>query len=397
MNAQIDIELDNNFYTNPYIEYRRLLEYKSVIWSKKRNAWLVLGLEEIKSGLLLSSLSSQRTASATLNGKGIYSEENLQKLEGFYSNWLMYMDGQNHLTLRRAVVKALNLSVTDDTDDFARSLARDLINRTSFDSPTDLISEVIMPYCGQLMLNVLGIPKLTYAELLELTKNIVGFLGMSSFNQDVADKVLTDILKLEQVIDGAYLNETGFVHLFLQQIASFDLSKQTIVGLLGNLLVDGHEPMAYSLSDAIWGLMFKYGTLSETFSNGVSEATVEYLIHRSPPFQYVSRIITDDISIGDERLKKGDRVLFMLGSGNRDYRVISNEEECPIHKGNQTLSFGYGAHYCPGAKLARNALKIFLEELFSNVPSLSLVPNVDHQWFKSLGYRQIQGLYVQLK
>lgn len=186
----------------------------------------------------MSSLSSRRTASSTLQAKDVYDEDNLHKLEGFYANWLMYMDGKQHAEIRRAVVRALNKSVTEDVYAYARSLARDLIKGLARESSVNLLDELIMPYCGKLMLRVLGIPGLTYDELLELTENIVGFLGMSSFDSSVADKVLSDIVRLEKVIDSENVDEDGFVHLFLQEVADFNLSKQALTGLLGNMLVD---------------------------------------------------------------------------------------------------------------------------------------------------------------
>jgi cytochrome P450 len=60
----------------------------------------------------------------------------------------------------------------------------------------------------------------------------------------------------------------------------------------------------------------------------------------------------------------GSNLLLVNGSGNRDERHFADADRFDIHRDiDRHLSFGYGAHFCIGAALARLEGRIGLAQM----------------------------------
>jgi cytochrome P450 len=90
----------------------------------------------------------------------------------------------------------------------------------------------------------------------------------------------------------------------------------------------------------------------------------------------------DDIELGGQQLKKGDLLIAIIGSANRDEAQFSAADVLDIHrKPNTHIAFGKGAHYCLGAPLARLEGEIALCKLFDRIPDLALdIAIEDLEW-----------------
>jgi cytochrome P450 len=86
------------------------------------------------------------------------------------------------------------------------------------------------------------------------------------------------------------------------------------------------------------------------------------------------RRATRDIELGGVSIAKGDQLLLMLCSANRDPDTFSHPGDFDINRSpNRHLSFGAGVHRCLGSHLGRVELTIALEELHRRIPDYQLV------------------------
>ena len=93
-------------------------------------------------------------------------------------------------------------------------------------------------------------------------------------------------------------------------------------------------------------------------------AVEEALRHRSP-VQAMTRVAMEDVTVGGQRVEKGDQLVCWLGAANRDEAQFADADAfLPDRRPNQHLGFGYGTHYCLGAPLARLEATVALRELF---------------------------------
>jgi cytochrome P450 len=86
------------------------------------------------------------------------------------------------------------------------------------------------------------------------------------------------------------------------------------------------------------------------------------------------RRATRDIELGGVSIAKGDQLLLMLCSANRDPDTFCHPGDFDINRSpNRHLSFGAGVHRCLGSHLGRVELTIALEELHRRIPDYQLV------------------------
>lgn len=108
------------------------------------------------------------------------------------------------------------------------------------------------------------------------------------------------------------------------------------------------------------------------------------------PTNILGRILDKDITLSGKHLKKGQAVLFLYASANRDENEFEQAEQFSIHrKPNRSLSFGTGLHYCLGQHLARLEGKVILEEVFTSLKDFE----VDRTTARRIFGEFLQGFY----
>jgi cytochrome P450 len=122
---------------------------------------------------------------------------------------------------------------------------------------------------------------------------------------------------------------------------------------------------------------------------------VEEMIRWVTPVKSFLRNAVEPYDIGDQHFEPGDSVLLSYWSANRDETVFDDPTRFDVSREpNRHLAFGFGAHYCLGAVLARMELKALLTELIPRIVSLELAgtPELSAAVFVS-GYKQLPVSY----
>ncbi len=124
-------------------------------------------------------------------------------------------------------------------------------------------------------------------------------------------------------------------------------------------------------------------------------AVDEILRWTSPVISFL-RTVTEDTVINDQSLKAGDTVCMFYPSANRDDRVFSDPYRFDITRDpNPHITFGFGAHFCLGANLAKAELRSVLKALRGVLPRLELtgesrrIANTHVSGFSMLGVRAV--------
>jgi cytochrome P450 len=98
---------------------------------------------------------------------------------------------------------------------------------------------------------------------------------------------------------------------------------------------------------------------------------IEEMLRWVTPVMQFRRTATRDTKVGDQPIRKGEKVVMYYGAANRDPRVFENPEVFDItRKPNPHIAFGTGTHFCMGSHIARLEMRVTLEEFlrrFTNV------------------------------
>jgi cytochrome P450 len=105
------------------------------------------------------------------------------------------------------------------------------------------------------------------------------------------------------------------------------------------------------------------------------ERAVEELLRFAPLNAQagLARYATRDVEVGGQTVRAGEPVLAFFPAANHDPSMFPNPDELDITRADANhLAFGFGAHYCMGAQLARMELQVAFAELAGRLPELRL-------------------------
>ena len=93
-------------------------------------------------------------------------------------------------------------------------------------------------------------------------------------------------------------------------------------------------------------------------------SAIEEMLRWTSPIHHFRRTALRDTQIAGTKIREGERVVMWYTSANRDPAVFPEPGRFDIARfPNEHLSFGFGRHFCLGARLARMELQVTLETL----------------------------------
>ncbi|MCG5219207.1 cytochrome P450 [Streptosporangium soli] len=143
------------------------------------------------------------------------------------------------------------------------------------------------------------------------------------------------------------------------------LSDEEILFNVHLLLAGGHE----STRQALTGCAVAFSEHPDQWQRlrndpSLVETAIDEILRWSAPSLNVMRTATEDLEINDTLIKKGQRVTIWNPIVNRDESVFPQAHTFDVgRQPNRHLTFGAGSHFCLGAWLAQQELRILIEEL----------------------------------
>ncbi len=120
------------------------------------------------------------------------------------------------------------------------------------------------------------------------------------------------------------------------------------------------------------------------------------MLRYEPPVQHTARIAVEDVTLGGKQIRKGQSVIAVMAAGNRDPERFPDPDVLDLErKDNRHLAFGWAAHFCFGAPLARMEGQIALA-LLRRFTEISLT-NEPLRWRENLGLRGLRALPVHFQ
>jgi cytochrome P450 PksS len=171
------------------------------------------------------------------------------------------------------------------------------------------------------------------------------------------------------------------------------LSEDELVSMVLLLVVAGHETTANTLCTGLYHLLLRPAALQELRDD---LSIVEELLRYDPATRNtVARYAVDDIELGDQLVRRGDKLFVGLQAGNHDPAEFESPLELNLRRSpNRHVGFSAGAHSCLGAALARIELQLALAGILSRWPSIELAGEV--RWKPSFIIRGLESLPLRL-
>ena len=104
------------------------------------------------------------------------------------------------------------------------------------------------------------------------------------------------------------------------------------------------------------------------------ETAVEEFIRWVTPIHNMCRTATADTEIAGQTVRKGQQLVMMYPSANRDPEHFADPETYDVARSpNNHIAFGFGTHFCLGAALARLEIQVFFERLLQRVARIERI------------------------
>ena len=193
---------------------------------------------------------------------------------------------------------------------------------------------------------------ITFADALQNLKDYIAPYVDQRMGKDGTD-MLSRMINTET--NGRRLTREEAIKLSIQVfIAGVD----TVVNLLGFVFL-------FMARNPSHRLQISQGKV--TVSNAVEE------ILRRFPIVTVAREVTEDMTFHGVQLKAGDMIAAPTPLAGMDNSFTPNAVDVEFdRKQGNSLTFGRGAHTCPGKNLARVELRIALEEWLKRIPDFEV-------------------------
>ena len=281
-------------------------------------------------------------------------------------------DHHTHRAMISAFFTPKNVaSLEPKTRQFAREVLDELEGREQFDFVDDLAAQVPMRVIGAL----LGIPDSDHAALrkrfdetmqaaydpdaepfsgTDLSTKLFGDY-VDFKERHPTDDLMTDLMTREfEDSDGVRrkIPRDKLTVLLLLIASGGSDTTNRMLGWMGKVLSDHPDQRRAIVED-------------RSLARGAVEETLRF----ESPNYHVARHVQNDTEFHGQPLPAGSALIAIPGSGNRDERVFPDPDTFDVRrKFAHHLSFGYGAHFCIGAALARLEGRIVLEELLDRIP-----------------------------
>lgn len=389
--------LDSDVLANPYPFYRRLREHSPVHWDPYIHTWVVTGYADVVS--VLKTCSAARAPS--LEGLRQLGLPLVEPLAAMMLQQMMFMDGGMHARLRSICSAAFTPRSVEELTGFIEKVSDELIDRVVKSGQMDVAADFANPLPAIVTAKLLGVPLEDHQQLRNWANDVAEWLGNLQLHPDRVAQSARSLENLKRYFAEKLEEERscpsgGLIHaLMTAEVEGDHLTDDQIIANAIITLIGGHETTTNLITGGFLTLLRQPESLERMrLFPEIMGSAVEELLRFESPVQHTVRLAPEDMTFGGKAIQKGTRVVVVLAAANRDPNRFPDPDRLDLERSdNRHLAFGWAAHFCFGAPLARLEAKIAFSKLLHRI-SQPVLSDKCWEWRRNAGLRGLTALRI---
>ena len=324
-------------------------------------------------------------------------------------------DPPDHLPNRRVLLDLLSRRRVATEEPWIRALVEELLDPLVRARCGEIVSQLSVPLAGRTMMRAAGLPEDDAPLWRAWIKDMV-LTGFSFHNRNergvgyaecypdqlayIDEKLAERAHQVEAGADVASLPDDTLTRVVTARIDGQPLSHTTQRMMVSSVVAGGANTLVNFVSNTMLSLARDPALVDKLHQDpSLIPIAVEESLRRDAPSMYMTRTTAEEMELGGTTIREGEKVLLGLASANRDETVYPHATEFRLDRGDQPphVAFGWGAHLCLGAHLARLVGVTLLALFLARVHSIDLEPGSSPVPYLSVQGNGLDQLQVRLQ
>ncbi len=291
--------------------------------------------------------------------------------------WMLDMDAPDHRKRRKLVSAGFTPAQVRARGERIAAICDGLIDAVCERGECDFVHDLAAPLPLIVIGDLLGMPAEDRGDLLRWSDDLLGSIDGSEERIQAAANAFGEFYEYAQVAVAERRAQPtdDLVSVFVHAEVDGDrLDEHEVIMESLLLLVGGDESTRHVMSGGMELLCAHPDERARLIADpGLLPTAVEEMLRYVSPVKNMTRTLTRDAELCGQPLRAGDKALLLYESANHDEAHFDEPERFDVgREPNDHLAFGFGAHFCLGASLARVEIASMTEHVLRRLPDLEL-------------------------
>ena len=355
---------------NPFPHYAAIRDLGPVVRLKSPAVLAIGRFADVRKAL--------QSPDILISGKGIGFNDFINK--PVPEPGVLTSDGERHRKMRLPLMKQLSPVALKPIRDMLRGMMIEQIARVTDGRSLDGIADIARHLPLGAISRLVGIPEQDRAKMLRWASASFNVLGVIEREGRIIPELLDDLGTATEVrdyltgLDPSTLRSGSWAAQLFEEVISRGMSIGDARSSMRAFVLPSLDTTIYAMGHLLYNLgrnpdQYQMLRAAPTLIPSAVYESMRF----SPVARWFSRVAAADYVAGEVFVPKGERVMIMYGSANRDPRRYENPDAFDVRRNPMDqLGWGAGPHVCAGMHLARMEMEVLLEALVQRVAGIEV-------------------------